>query len=247
MKQGRWSVRRNLPQDVLPREFDDHHRHQIDSARPDRRRPLRILHVASDDTHAGELWQDRRRHAASTRATLTASTPTHPLLPGVATSACSDVDGTCTSLPTMASWSAAPRPRAATRTPSSWTQAGGIHDLGSLGGSYSEAFDVNDAGLVVGAASDASGGVTYAVVWDLNGTFDPDLPPVIEPVGSQSAVRNTTLTVTPSISDPEGDAWTVTWSPHGLELPTAVRSSRDRLPLRPWRDAGRRQLRMDAG
>ena len=98
-----------------------------------------------------------------------------------------------------------------------WTEAEGMRDLGTLGGNYSEAFGINDSGLIVGAARDAAG-ASVPVIWDLSAAYDPNLPPVIEPIGQQEAYADTTLTITPTVSDPEGDAWEVAWFAHGLEF-----------------------------
>lgn len=99
-----------------------------------------------------------------------------------------------------------------------WTAAEGMRDLGTLGGNHSEAVGINDSGLIAGAAQDAFG-ATVPVVWDISGAFDPDLPPVVEPIGQQEAYADTTLTIAPTVSDPEGDPWEVAWSAHGLEFP----------------------------
>jgi probable HAF family extracellular repeat protein len=58
--------------------------------------------------------------------------------------------------------------------------AGVIHDLGTLGGRYSDGFGMNDAGQVVGD-SEISGGQERAVLWsdgsafDLNGLVDTSI------------------------------------------------------------------------
>lgn len=56
-----------------------------------------------------------------------------------------------------------------------WTEAGGIIDLGTFGGSASHAYDVNDAEQVVGLATTASN--TRAFLWEdnspANGVADP--------------------------------------------------------------------------
>jgi probable HAF family extracellular repeat protein len=49
-----------------------------------------------------------------------------------------------------------------------WQQNGDMVDLGTLGGSNSEAFGINDAGQIVGAA-DTLGGESHAVLWQQNG------------------------------------------------------------------------------
>ena len=46
----------------------------------------------------------------------------------------------------------------------SWTRSGGIVDLGSLGGDYSQAFAVSNSGAVVGASSTADGS-GHAFLW----------------------------------------------------------------------------------
>ena len=47
----------------------------------------------------------------------------------------------------------------------SWTQAGGMVDLGTLGGSTSVAQAVNDAGQVVGYSGTAGDVAQHAVLW----------------------------------------------------------------------------------
>ena len=93
-----------------------------------------------------------------------------------------------------------------------WTQTAGMTDLGTLGGPSSAAFDINDAGLIVGQATYAGSALQHAVVWDVAGTFHPDFPPEIDPISPQVVAPGETLTITPTISDPEGDAFTVAWS-----------------------------------
>jgi probable HAF family extracellular repeat protein len=52
----------------------------------------------------------------------------------------------------------------------SWTKAGGMIDLGTLGGSFTKAEAVNDAGLVVGISSTAGNLQQHAVIWQVLGT-----------------------------------------------------------------------------
>jgi probable HAF family extracellular repeat protein len=91
-----------------------------------------------------------------------------------------------------------------------WSAADGIVDLGTLGGSGSDAFGVNADGLIVGRAQD--GALWRPVVWDPLGIYDPDFPPEIAPIGPQVVGEGDSLTVTPEITDPDGDPFTVVWT-----------------------------------
>jgi probable HAF family extracellular repeat protein len=91
-----------------------------------------------------------------------------------------------------------------------WSAADGIVDLGTLGGAGSDAFGVNADGLIVGRAQD--GALWRPVVWDPLGIYDPDFPPEIAPIGPQVVGEGDSLTVTPEITDPDGDPFTVIWT-----------------------------------
>ena len=55
----------------------------------------------------------------------------------------------------------------------SWTQAGGMVDLGTLGGDFSTAWDVNARGQVVGSASLPDDATSHAFSWtQAGGTVD---------------------------------------------------------------------------
>jgi probable HAF family extracellular repeat protein len=47
----------------------------------------------------------------------------------------------------------------------SWTQSGGMVDLGTLGGSYSTPVAVNASGRVVGYSTTAGDAASHAVLW----------------------------------------------------------------------------------
>jgi probable HAF family extracellular repeat protein len=94
-----------------------------------------------------------------------------------------------------------------------------LTDLGTLGGANSRAMAINNDGLIAGWAEDANGS-PLPVIWDPSGTYEPDLPPAIDPLPffDLTAVPEETLTIEPAISDPNGDAWTVSWGPANLEF-----------------------------
>jgi probable HAF family extracellular repeat protein len=50
-----------------------------------------------------------------------------------------------------------------------WSSAGGMQDLGSLGGGYTYAYAINNAGVVVGASTTAQGNVQHAYSWTQTG------------------------------------------------------------------------------
>ena len=62
----------------------------------------------------------------------------------------------------------APPPAAQTHA-FSWTQAGGMVDLGTLGGSSASPSAVNPSGQVVGYSDTTGDGATHAVLWQLTG------------------------------------------------------------------------------
>ncbi len=109
------------------------------------------------------------------------------------------------------------------------TLNGEMTDLGTLGGASSDAFDISDQGLIVGRAKDADTGLWHAVVWDVAGTFDPDLPPEIAPIPPQPVAEGQLLTITSTVTDPDGDALTVTWN----DLPAGAVQSGDSLVWTP--------------
>lgn len=94
---------------------------------------------------------------------------------------------------------------------------GELTDLGTLGGANSRAMAINDAGLIVGWAEDATGR-SLPVIWDPSDTYEPDLPPTIAPFPTLTAVPGETLRIEPTISDPNGDAWTVSWGSADLQF-----------------------------
>jgi probable HAF family extracellular repeat protein len=92
-----------------------------------------------------------------------------------------------------------------------------LTDLGTLGGANSRAMAINDDGLIAGWAEDTNGS-PRPVLWDPSGSYAPDLPPAIDPLPfvDLTAAPEETLTIEPAISDPNGDAWTVSWGPANL-------------------------------
>ncbi len=93
-----------------------------------------------------------------------------------------------------------------------WTPDDGMTDLGTLGGTSSTAFGINDAGLIVGQATYAGSTLQHPVVWDVAGTFHPDFPPEIGPISPKTVAPGEALSITPTITDPEADPFTVAWS-----------------------------------
>ena len=74
-----------------------------------------------------------------------------------------------------------------TRHAELWSALGVIQDLGTLGGSYSRAIDINTAGQVIGASQIAGEGATHFFLWssgggmvDLNATVNADITDVVE-------------------------------------------------------------------
>ncbi|HEU4720086.1 MAG TPA: PKD domain-containing protein [Gemmatimonadaceae bacterium] len=68
-----------------------------------------------------------------------------------------------------------------------WSPAGVIQDLGTLGGSNSEAFDINASGQVIGSSQIAGDAVTHFFLWstaggmqDLNTLIGPAITSVLE-------------------------------------------------------------------
>ena len=49
----------------------------------------------------------------------------------------------------------------------SWTQKGGMVDVGTLGGTFSAASAVNGSGQVVGESYPAGNAATHAVLWQV--------------------------------------------------------------------------------
>jgi len=113
-------------------------------------------------------------------------------------------------------WSSTSADPAVARRAFLWRPGIGMEDLGFFpGDSTADAFDINNAGVIVGTSGDKP------VVWDVNGVFNIDYPPEVEPFGDvlgedQSDIigisAGNLLDRTIVISDFEGDPFTATWS-----------------------------------
>jgi len=94
---------------------------------------------------------------------------------------------------------------------------GEIIDLGTVSGSAgdpaSEAHAVSDTGLVAGVIASSVIGESMAVIWDLDRDFTINYPVEVDTSNlTATTIAGDRLEFAPSISDPEGDPYTVTWS-----------------------------------
>lgn len=90
-----------------------------------------------------------------------------------------------------------------------WTPEDGMQDLGTLGladVSASTALDINDEGIIAGASDG------HAVIWHFQPGNTEDEPPTIGPIISPTVTVGELLEITPVVSDPEDDAWSLEWS-----------------------------------
>jgi len=87
-----------------------------------------------------------------------------------------------------------------------WDSTNGILDLGTLpGGSFSSAISINMEGEVVGDSDDASFN-EHATLWDVSGIFG--LPPEADDNSAPSTFEDTSVVITLTASDVDGDSTT---------------------------------------
>jgi hypothetical protein len=100
-------------------------------------------------------------------------------------------------------------------------------DLGTVDGKNSWARAITDTGLIAGFIEDDRVAGNMAVIWDPSGTFSVNYPFEVDTANlSASAVEGEILEFRPTITDPEGDPWTVDWDglPPGAEWDDATQT-----------------------
>src|SRR5262249_38796477 len=100
----------------------------------------------------------------------------------------------------------------------SWTAAGGMIDLGTLGGAQSHAADVNEVGTVIGASSLPDSTAVHAFSWTAAGGL-VDLGTLGGTTSQALAINNLGQIAGVSLTRHDAEAHAVVWT-HGIPSTT---------------------------